>query len=219
MNGLLGPGALYLFAIRALVTLIVIPFHESAHALVSWLLGDPTAKNAGRLSLNPLRHFDPVGTVCMLLGGVGWARPVGVQPYRFRNPKVGMAVSAAAGPMSNLLLAYICMILYKAAVYATNGAAAGVVLDFLWLMISMNTSLAVFNLLPVQPFDGSRIFLLFLPQRTYFRAMRYERVIMAVVLLLVLTGLLDRPLSFCVNAVWQGLDTGTLFVDALFRGL
>ena len=121
MNGLLGPGALYLFAIRALVTLIVIPFHESAHALVSWLLGDPTAKNAGRLSLNPLRHFDPVGTVCMLLGGVGWARPVGVQPYRFRNPKVGMAVSAAAGPMSNLLLAYICMILYKAAVYATNG--------------------------------------------------------------------------------------------------
>lgn len=219
MNGLLGPGALYLFAIRALVTLIVIPFHESAHALVSWLLGDPTAKNAGRLSMNPLRHFDPVGTVCMLLGGVGWARPVGVQPYRFRNPKVGMAVSAAAGPMSNLLLAYICMILYKAAVYATNGAAAGVVLDFLWLMISMNTSLAVFNLLPVPPFDGSRIFLLFLPQRTYFRAMRYERVIMAVVLLLVLTGLLDRPLSFCVNAVWQGLDTGTLFVDALFQGL
>ena len=180
MNGLLGPGALYLFAIRALVTLIVIPFHESAHALVSWLLGDPTAKNAGRLSLNPLRHFDPVGTVCMLLGGVGWARPVGVQPYRFRNPKVGMAVSAAAGPMSILLLAYICMILYKAAVYATNGAAAGVVLDFLWLMISMNTSLAVFNLLPVPPFDGSRIFLLFLPQRTYFRAMRYERVIMEV---------------------------------------
>lgn len=219
MHGLLGPGALYLFAIRALVTLIVIPFHESAHALVSWLLGDPTAKQAGRLSMNPLHHFDPVGTVCMLLGGVGWARPVGIQPQRFRNPKAGMAISAAAGPLSNLLLAYLCMTLYKMAVYATNGAAPTVVLDFLWLMISMNTSLAVFNLLPVPPFDGSRIFLLFLPQRTYFRVMRYERVIMAVVLLLVLTGLLDRPLSVCVNAVWRGLDAGTGFVDALFRGL
>lgn len=219
MHGLLGPGALYLFAIRALVTLIVIPFHESAHALVSWLLGDPTAKQAGRLSMNPLHHFDPVGTVCMLLGGVGWARPVGIQPQRFRNPKAGMAISAAAGPLSNLLLAYLCMTLYKMVVYATNGAAPTVVLDFLWLMISMNTSLAVFNLLPVPPFDGSRIFLLFLPQRTYFRVMRYERVIMAVVLLLVLTGLLDRPLSVCVNAVWRGLDAGTGVVDALFRGL
>lgn len=219
MNGLLGPGALYLFAIRALVTVIVIPFHESAHALVSWLLGDPTAKNAGRLSMNPLRHFDPVGTVCMLLGGVGWARPVGICAQRFRNPKVGMAVSAAAGPVSNLLLAYVCVVGYKTVFYASHGQTGTPLMDFLWVMISMNTSLAVFNLLPVPPFDGSRIFLLFLPQRAYFGAMRYERAMMTVVLILVLTGLLDRPLAACVQAVWQGLDAGSLFVDALFRGV
>lgn len=97
MGGLLGIDVLYDYAVRALAVLIVIPFHEAAHALVSWWLGDPTAKNAGRLSLIPLRHFDPLGTLCMVLGGVGWAKPVGIDPRRFRNPKIGMAVSAAAG--------------------------------------------------------------------------------------------------------------------------
>ena len=98
------------YLVRAVVMLIVIPFHEAAHALVSWLLGDPTAKDAGRLSLNPVRHFDLMGAVCMVVAGVGWARPVGIRPDRFRNPKAGMAVSAAAGPASNLLLAWASMI-------------------------------------------------------------------------------------------------------------
>ena len=111
MNGLLGPYALYTFLLRAAAVLLVIPFHEAAHALVSWRLGDPTAKNAGRLSLNPMRHFDWMGTLCMILGGVGWARPVGIDVRRFRNPKAGMAISAAAGPAANLLLDYVCLLL------------------------------------------------------------------------------------------------------------
>ncbi|MFQ6967837.1 MAG: site-2 protease family protein [Subdoligranulum sp.] len=89
--------------------LIVIPFHESAHALISWKLGDSTAKDMGRLSMNPLRHFDPLGALCMIAAGVGWAKPVGINPTRFKNPKRGMAVSAAAGPLSNFLLAYAAM--------------------------------------------------------------------------------------------------------------
>ena len=213
MNGLLGPYALYTFLLRAAAVLLVIPFHEAAHALVSWRLGDPTAKNAGRLSLNPMRHFDWMGTLCMILGGVGWARPVGIDVRRFRNPKAGMAISAAAGPAANLLLAYVCLLLYKLLYYGAHGAAAAVLLDFLSILISLNISLAVFNLLPIPPFDGSRIFLLFLPQRLYFQAMRYERYIMAAVLLLVLFGFLDGPLSFCVNAVWRGMDLATGFVD------
>ncbi|WP_294542938.1 site-2 protease family protein [uncultured Gemmiger sp.] len=216
MNGLLGIGVLYDYAVRALVVLIVIPFHEAAHALVSWLLGDPTAKNAGRLSLNPLRHFDPLGTLCMVLGGVGWAKPVSINPRRFRDPKIGMAVSAAAGPVSNFLLGFVSTIIYKAVWYASAGQAPQLVMDFLWYMIAMNISLGVFNLIPVPPFDGSRIALLFLPRSLYFRVMQYERYIMAAVLILVLLGLLNAPLGFFVNIVYRAFMNATGFVEAAF---
>lgn len=216
MHGLLGIDVLYYYVVRALAVLIIIPFHEAAHALVSWLLGDPTAKNAGRLSMNPLRHFDPLGTLCMLVGGVGWARPVGIDPRRFRDPKVGMAVSAAAGPAANFLLGFVCTILYKVVWYASVGQAPQLVLDFLWYMITMNISLGVFNLIPVPPFDGSRIALLFLPRSLYFRVMRYERYIMAAVLILVLLGVLNTPLNFFVNAVYRAFFGATRFVEAAF---
>ena len=216
MNGLLGIDVLYEYAVRALAVLIVIPFHEAAHALVSWWLGDPTAKNAGRLSLTPLRHFDPLGTLCMVLGGVGWARPVGIDPRRFRNPKVGMAVSAAAGPAAKFLLGFVSTIIYKVVWYSSLGQAAQPVLDFLWYMIAMNISLGVFNLIPVPPFDGSRIALLFLPRSLYFRVMQYERYIMAAVLILVLLGVLNRPLGFFVNVVYRVFMHATGFVEAAF---
>ena len=93
------------YLIRALVTLVAIPFHEAGHALAAWLLGDPTAKREGRLSLNPFRHFDLMGTLCMVLAGVGWAKPVSTDPRNFKNPKAGMALTALAGPVANLLLA------------------------------------------------------------------------------------------------------------------
>lgn len=214
MGGLLGFGALQQYILRALVMLIAIPFHEAAHALVSHWLGDDTAVRAGRLSLNPARHFDPMGALCMVLAGVGWARPVGIDARRFKNPKVGMAISAAAGPLSNLLLATVAMVLYKAAYY--TGLQATTLLRFFYYLISMNISLAVFNLLPVPPFDGSRIALLFLPQRSYFKLMNYERYVMIGVFILVIAGFLDAPLSLAVNGVWSGLDSLTGFVDNAF---
>ena len=128
LNGVISPQELYYYALRAVAMLIVIPFHESAHALISWKLGDSTAKNMGRLSMNPLRHFDPLGALCMIAAGVGWAKPVGINPTRFKNPKRGMAVSAAAGPLSNFLLAYAAMLLYKVVYYACGGAAPQLVL-------------------------------------------------------------------------------------------
>lgn len=215
LNGLLSAQQIYAYALRAAVTLIVIPFHESAHALASWLLGDDTAKRAGRLSMNPLRHFDLIGTLCMVAAGVGWARPVAINPGRFRRPKIGMALSAAAGPASNLLLAYAAMVVYKVLLYFPGTAQPQPVSDFLRLLISMNISLGVFNLIPVPPFDGSRIALLFLPQRLYFQAMRYERYMMGAVLALVVFGVLDAPLSLCVNAVMRGLWRLTGFVELL----
>lgn len=216
LNGLLSPYQIVVYLLRALVVLIAIPFHEAAHALVSHWLGDDTAVRAGRLSLNPLRHFDPLGALCMLIGGVGWAKPVGVNPRNYKNPKVGMAISAAAGPIGNFLLAWVSMILYKCVIYSGLGGLVPALMLFLYDMVAMNLSLGVFNLIPVPPFDGSRIVLLFLPQRLYFKAMQYERQIMLIVLLLVFFGLLNRPLSIVVNFMWELLVGLTGFVDLLW---
>ena len=216
LNGLLSPYQIVVYLLRALVVLIAIPFHEAAHALVSHWLGDDTAVRAGRLSLNPLCHFDPLGALCMLIGGVGWAKPVGVNPRNYKNPKVGMAISAAAGPISNFLLAWVSMILYKCVFYSGLGGLAPALMLFLYDMVAMNLSLGVFNLIPVPPFDGSRIVLLFLPQRLYFKAMQYERQIMLIVLLLVFFGLINRPLSIVVNFMWELLVGLTGFVDLLW---
>lgn len=217
MQGLLSGYQVLQYLLRAIVVLIAIPFHEAAHALVSHWLGDDTALRAGRLSLNPMRHFDPLGALCMLIGGVGWARPVGINPRNYRNPKVGMAISAAAGPVSNFLLAWLSMILYKVVLYSGLAGRASPLAMFLYDMVVMNLSLAVFNLIPVPPFDGSRIVLLFLPERLYFKAMRYERYIMLAVLALVFLGALNVPLSVAVNFLWNRLVDLTGFVE-LFWG-
>ena len=216
LNGLLSPYQIVQYLLRAVVVLIAIPFHEAAHALVSYCLGDDTAVRAGRLSLNPMRHFDPLGALCMLIGGVGWAKPVGVNVRNYKNPKIGMAVSAAAGPVSNLLLAWFSMILYKCVIYSGLGGQLPALMLFLYDMVAMNLSLAVFNLIPIPPFDGSRIALLFLPRRLYFKAMQYERQIMLAVLLLVFLGVLNVPLSATVNYMWDRLVELTAFVDVFW---
>ena len=183
------------YLIRALVALVAIPFHEAGHALAAWLLGDDTAKRQGRLSLNPLAHFDLMGTLCMVFAGVGWAKPVSTDPRNFKNPKWGMALTALAGPAANMLLAYLAMLLQY--------------------MVLMNVSLAVFNFIPVPPLDGSRILLVVLPRRIYFGLMRYERYIMVALLAAVWFGALDTPLYYLNNMVWSLLSAGTGYIDKL----
>lgn len=199
---------------RALVMLIAIPFHEAAHAYVSWRLGDSTARDNGRLTLNPLAHFDLFGAICMIVAGVGWAKPVPTRPGLFRDPKKGMALTALAGPAANLVLAYVSMILYKMLNYFVPASAVTqYVILFFYYMVIINVTLAVFNMLPVPPFDGSRILLVVLPRRLYFRIMQYERYLFLAVFVALMMGLLDTPLYYLRQAALTVLDYGTIYVD------
>lgn len=201
---------------RLLVALVAIPWHEAGHALASWLLGDPTARQHGRMSLNPLRHFDLLGTICMVVAGVGWAKPVPTDARRFKNPKLGMALTALAGPAANLILAYLSMAAWKAVYYwAPENQISWFATYFLQYMVLMNVGLAVFNLIPVPPLDGSRVLLVFLPRDLYFGVMRYEKAILAILLAVVWYGALNGPIAWMSNLVWSLLYDGTGWVDQL----
>ena len=189
---------------------------ECGHALAAWLLGDDTAKRQGRLSMNPFAHFDLLGTLCMVFAGVGWAKPVSTDPRNFKNPKWGMALTALAGPAANILLAYVGMVVWKLMYYwAPVNDATIYIAMFLQYLVLMNVSLAVFNLIPVPPLDGSRILLVVLPRRIYFGLMKYERYIMIALLAAVWFGALDTPLYYLNNIVWELLGKGTGYIDKI----
>ena len=197
------------------------PVHESAHAWASDKLGDPTAKRYGRLSLNPLRHFDFLGALCMIFVGFGWAKPVPIAAAtNFRHPRRDMALSAAAGPASNLLLAFLCMIFYKLVYYLAPGTQGWIFVSaVLFQMVWTNITLAVFNLMPVPPLDGSRIATVFLPRGAYFGLMRYERYIMVGLFAVLMLGWLDTPLRVATNFVWNLLVSATGFIEAILRAV
>lgn len=200
------------------IILLSLSFHEFSHGYIAYKMGDPTARYMGRLTLNPLKHLDPLGTLCMFLFGFGWARPVPVNTRRFTNPKKGMALTALAGPVSNVILAFAGMLLYCILsvvclynpqwLYGESEFLSNfisVVLTFLAMLHSLNLSLAVFNLLPVPPLDGSRLFFVLLPDELYFKLMKYEHIIQMVIMLALFTGMLDRPLSFIVGGISSGM--------------
>ncbi len=210
-------GRLLQLAIQLLAVVAILPIHEFAHAYIADKLGDTTPRQLGRLTINPLHHLDLIGTVCLIFTGFGWAKPVPVNPGAFRNPKRGMAVVAAAGPISNILLALVYMIVGKVILF-TFGDASVVgyyLVQIFDILTFISISLGVFNLLPIPPLDGSRIAGLFLPDRAYYAIMKYERFIMLAVFLLLFTGILSRPLNVVNNLVYRLLDFLTLPINML----
>ena len=214
---------LYILIIRLIVALTALPVHECAHAYAAMRMGDHTAERQGRLTLNPFAHFDPIGTTAIILFGFGWAKPVPINPLNFNNPKKGMMLSALAGPLSNIGLAFLSMVFYKLVpllLYIGVGASfVSTLSTFFYYAMTINISLGVFNLIPIPPLDGSRIATYFLPQRTYFKIMQYERYILIAFFLILWLGVLDMPIAFVDGLVTKGLDFITLPVDWLVRAI
>ena len=191
--------------LRIIVVLLAISVHEMAHGFAAYKLGDNTAKYDGRLSLNPLRHIDIYGALCMLFFGFGWAKPVMVNPNYFKNHKRDMALTALAGPVSNFIMAfigmfgllYLCPLLPNVYLY-----------KFFFMFAILNISLGVFNLIPIPPLDGSKIFLSLLPRRIYYEIMRYEQFGFIVLIIALYLGVIDPILDIAVNGIYTLLFYG-----------
>lgn len=185
-------------------SLLCITLHELSHGLVAWKLGDPTAKLAGRLTLNPLKHLDPMGLVMMLAFHVGWAKPVPVDMRYFKNPRRGMALTAFAGPASNVLIAIVFLFLYGLFYRPLSTNATGLYfLRMIDLTAVISLGLAIFNILPFPPLDGSKILFSFLSDEGYRLVLRYERYGSLLLFALVWAGALGRPLSAAIDAVYD----------------
>ena len=193
------------------VIVLALCMHETAHGWVAYKLGDPTARNLGRLTLNPLKHLDPIGFIFMLLFGIGWAKPVPINTRNFKNPRIGMALSGIAGPVSNLLLGFLGMFLYVltvvicvlAGIDSNTNVWITVMLLFFEVLAYLKVALAVFNLIPVPPFDGSRFAYVFLPNKWYFKVMQYERYtgIAIMMIIFILSRIGHNPISMVVGFI------------------
>lgn len=196
---------------RIFIIFCVLPFHEFAHALVAQKFGDDTARLKGRLTLNPLAHVDPFGALMIILAGFGYAKPVPINIGKFKRGKrkQQMALVALAGPVSNIIMAFISMLVFVG-IYRFASPGSGMpyyLVLFFSYACSINISLAVFNLLPIPPLDGSRILSAVLSDKYYFKIMQYERYIIIIIFALIFTNVLDIPMSFLTNIIYKSLMT------------
>ena len=194
--------------LRVLGVFLCLTVHETCHGLAALALGDPTAKREHRLSLNPLHHIDWFGLAAMLLVGFGWAKPVPVDMRNFKHPKRDMAITALAGPVSNLLICCVVLFIYGIIFLPCKLSGSefwGDVLDMVYITSYLSIALAIFNIIPVPPLDGSKVLFSLMSDEAYFKLMRYERYGMLILLVLVATNILGQPLQTVTEAAFKFL--------------
>lgn len=195
-------------------SMVCIMFHEVSHGVVALKLGDPTAKNAGRLTFNPIRHIDLWGLLMMAIFKFGWAKAVPVDMRNFKHPVRDMAITAAAGPISNLVLAFFALCIRAGALYVnyrTGGLISGFVVEFFEYVAILSVGLAVFNVIPIPPLDGSKVLNALLPKEVYYKILRYERYGFLVMILVLYSGILNTPLMVCRSFLLNGLSRISAF--------
>ena len=204
------------------IVFLVLPFHEWAHAFTASKLGDTSIKYRGRLTLNPLAHVDPFGALALLLFGFGWAKPVPVDPRSFKKPKLGMGIVALMGPVANIVAAIAGGLIFQAIAkfapqfFAGQGAGYYVYL-FLSFYVQINVRLAVFNLLPIPPLDGSKILFVFLPDKAVAWFYRYQQIISIILIALLWVGVLSVPLNFLSNHLLNFVNWITALPFSFFK--
>ena len=204
---------------RIFIIFCVLPFHEFAHAFVAHKLGDDTARLSGRMTTNPLAHIDPIGALMIILAGCGYANAVPVNIRNFKKRKPYMALTALAGPVSNIIMAFIFMfigLILQIKVGVSQGSFVYYIVVFMITAAQINISLAVFNLLPIPPLDGSRILSAVLPDKYYFKLMQYERYIILLIFVLIFTNVLDGPMSLVSGLIYNGLMTVVRAIYGIF---
>lgn len=218
LRGASGIEIAILFLARLFVVFCTLPVHEYAHALVADKLGDKTARLSGRLTLNPMAHIDILGAIMILFVGFGYAKPVPVNPRNFKNPKKGMALTALAGPFSNILMAVVFMFLSNVLSLFGSSLFVQAFYVFFSFAASINIGLAVFNLIPIPPLDGSRVLELLIPDKYYYKFAQYERYIVIVIFGLIVFGVLDAPLAFLQNHLYSALNYIVSLPFRAFKG-
>ena len=211
------------YGVKLIVIFMAIPFHEFAHAWAADKLGDETPSHQGRLTLNPIAHIDPIGAICIFFTGFGWGKPVQVNGLRFKKYRKGMAVTAAAGPIANIILGIAGMIFYKfiAGAYVSNPSSEALwwtSLIFQYFTL-INVGLAAFNLIPIPPRDGSKILSYFAPPKVEKFMIENQLYISLGFLLLLVSGALDKPLGWVQQGMWWLIDKLTFWVDFIVKAV
>lgn len=204
--------AVLILAVSLPAVVICLTIHEASHGLAAYWLGDDTAKNAGRLTLSPRAHVDPIGFLCLLLFGFGWARPVPINISNFKKPKAGMALTAFAGPLSNFITAFLFYAVSILINVHMSGQIAEILFLFFSVVSSMSVGLGVFNMIPVYPLDGSRILDAFLPFSLSQKMQKYQGIILLVFVLAIWFGWIDFAVGTVNSFVYSGAFRFLLFI-------